>query len=217
VFSLLGAVLLCAALVVNGMSGQGDRSQGDRNGAGRSTSSNATAPPTSATLERYKFPSDVSHLHATPRVRQIAAILLKRGARIYSTTATGTVTMSVPSDIPEGYFQIGIVDLTKAKPLEDSIELLQELPELSELWIQNRLLSKRMVKAISRTRALEAIELSGTNLDDADLDHFIGMPHLIELNVGGTQVSSQGVKRFQGLHPEVTISWRNNRFIQTRQ
>ncbi len=207
VFSLLGAVLLGAALVVSGMSGKGDRSQDNRNGAGRSTSPKAIAPHTIDIAQPHEFPSNSSHLHATPRVREIAAILLERGARIYSTTSTGTLGMSVPSDIPEGYFQIGIVDLTKAQPLEDSITLLQELPELSELWIKEAPLSEPMVQAISRTRALEVIELSDTDLDDAGLEHFIGMPHLGELNVGGTQVTSQAVKRFRGLHPKVAIDW----------
>ena len=97
--------------------------------------------------------------------------------------------------------------MTSAERLEDSIALLNALPELSELWIKDTSISESMVIAIVATRSLEAIELSGTDLDDAGVERFIGMPHLRELNFRRTQVPPFAVKRFKGLHPRLRQSW----------
>lgn len=190
-FALLGAALLSIALPLSGIF-------------------RAEIPPATSTGPA-GFPSKQAHLHATEEVREIAKTLLTRGASILATTSEGTVAMKAPSHVPSGYFQIGVVDLTSAESLEDSIALLKQLPELSELWLKDASLTEAMIKEIAEARSLEAIELSGSDIDDAGIDHFIGMPRLRELSVPRTQVTSNAVRRFKGLDPKVSIRWEGDR------
>lgn len=123
----------------------------------------------------------------------------------------------------DGRGSVAIVTLMGRKKVPADIEVIGELVDLEELWldgspvgdatvarVKNLARLRRLglnktnvtdagLKSLERLADLEAVGLTGTRVTDKGLAHLAGLKSLIGLDLSGTTVTDKGLARLAGL------------------
>lgn len=121
-----------------------------------------------------------------------------------------------------------VLDLAQSQITDESIRLLRSFPLLRGLTLTNTLISDESLTDLTQFPSLVSLDLSGTSItaaglrrlpecpnltklklrelpvDDAILDELARMP-LVELNLRGTQVTGDAVRRFRESRPDCDV------------
>ena len=87
------------------------------------------------------------------------------------------------------------------------VEHLTNLPELKVLWLRQTQIGGSGMASVGKFRSLELLYTDGSRITDHDLDCLHGITNLQALNLSGSLVTLDGVKRFRAATPKCNLMW----------
>jgi hypothetical protein len=93
-----------------------------------------------------------------------------------------------------------------ARLADGELDLLQEFPELTTLWLMNDHMTDASLDRLENLPQLEELRLGSPHITDAGLDHLKRLKNLRSLQLFDTHVSSAGVAELRAALPGARIT-----------
>jgi hypothetical protein len=89
---------------------------------------------------------------------------------------------------------------------DQSAELLGSLKDLTHLRLSDTQIANQTIRQVSRLRHIQSLDLHGTAVNDNCIDDLCQMSSLADLDVGNTQITTDGVARLKRQLPRCKIA-----------
>ena len=136
---------------------------------------------------------DLDHIAALPRLR-----VLNLGGRKITDLGVAKLKTLVA---------LQSLDLSETQVTGTGLKTVALLPKLERLrlWKAGKI-DDTALQPLASIKHLSFLDLAETAVTDKGLEHLAGMKQLRQLFLGGTQVTSAGVEKFQQDHPTCQVS-----------
>ena len=93
------------------------------------------------------------------------------------------------------------------QPTNEALAQIQRMPQIKSLAIHNSGFDDRQMQLLSGAQHFRSISLSHNQVSDSCISILIDMSGLVELGIGYTKITADGIDRFKRARPDVSVRY----------